>query len=92
MNLLPHLTGETSDSPHDLLYWRMGDQFAVRKGNWKLVRNDEKSAQLYDLAADIGETTSLASRHPETLKDLESAWKAWNDTLADPLWGGRRRR
>ena len=92
VNLLPHLTGEAKGTPHDLLYWRMGDQFAVRNGNWKLVRNDEKPAQLYDLAADIGETSDLSVKHPETFKELEAAWKAWNGTLADPLWGGRRKR
>jgi arylsulfatase A-like enzyme len=92
VNLLPHLTGETGVAPHDLLFWRMGNQFAARKGNWKLVRNDEKSAQLYDLAVDIGETTDLCAKHPNTFKELETAWKAWNGTLADPLWGGRRKR
>ncbi len=91
VNLLPHLTGEASVATHDLLYWRMGNQFAVRKGNWKLVRNDEKPAQLYDLSADIGETTDLSAKHPLTFKELETAWKAWNGTLADPLWGGRNR-
>jgi arylsulfatase A-like enzyme len=92
VNLLPHLTGESNTAPHDLLYWRMGNQFAVRKGNWKLVRNDESPAQLYDLAADIGETIDLSDKHPLTFKELETAWKAWNGTLAEPLWGGRRSR
>lgn len=92
VNLLPHLTDETSTAPHDLLYWRMGNQFAVRKGSWKLVRNDEKPAQLYDLAADIGETTDLSAKHPDKFKELETAWNVWNLTLTKPLWGGRRSR
>lgn len=92
MNLLPHLTGEAGIAPHDILYWRMGNQFAGRKGNRKLVRNDEKPAQLFDLAADIGEATDLSAKHPKTLKELETAWMAWDGTLSGPLWGGRRSR
>jgi hypothetical protein len=70
----------------------MGNHFGVRNGNWKLIRNDEKPAQLFDLAAGIGERTDLSAKHPLTFKELETASKAWNDTLADPLRGGRRRR
>jgi arylsulfatase A-like enzyme len=46
VNLLPYLSGEKQGSPHDALYWRLGNQMAVRQGNWKLVR--------YDPAVDSG--------------------------------------
>ena len=39
VNLLPHLMGETSKDPHDALYWRFGQQMAIRQGNWKLVKH-----------------------------------------------------
>jgi arylsulfatase A-like enzyme len=38
VNLLPHLRGETADAPHDALYWRFGGQWAIRMGDWKLVK------------------------------------------------------
>ncbi len=38
VDLLPYLRGEMMDSPHPVLYWRFGDQFALRKGPWKLVK------------------------------------------------------
>lgn len=40
VNLLPFIKGQTSDAPHDALYWRLGEQSAVRRGDWKLVRYD----------------------------------------------------
>ena len=38
VNLLPYLRGEKADAPHDALYWRFGGQWAVRVGDWKLVK------------------------------------------------------
>jgi arylsulfatase A-like enzyme len=40
VNLLPYLRGEKEGSPHEALYWRLGDQSAIRRGDWKLVRYD----------------------------------------------------
>ena len=38
VNLLPHLRGETSDPPHEFLFWRFKPNIAVRWGKWKLWR------------------------------------------------------
>ncbi len=40
VNLLPYVKGEASGAPHDSLFWRLGEQTAVRRGDWKLVRYD----------------------------------------------------
>jgi arylsulfatase A-like enzyme len=40
VNLLPHLTGRETRPPHEVLYWRLGGQMAVRQGDWKLVSYD----------------------------------------------------
>src|ERR1043166_3192828 len=37
VNLLPYLT-EKSSPPHPALYWRFGQQIALRMGDWKLVK------------------------------------------------------
>jgi arylsulfatase A-like enzyme len=96
VNLLPHLTGEKSDAPHAELFWRFGEQMAVRRGDWKLVRYgdntkadpNESWPKLYNLADDIGESQDLAAERPKVVKELEAAWKAWNKDNVPPLWGG----
>jgi arylsulfatase A-like enzyme len=42
VNLLPFLTGNDGKVPHNSLYWRLGGQAAIRRGDWKLVRYDLK--------------------------------------------------
>lgn len=96
VDLLPYLTGKDSGRPHDALFWRFGEQMAVRKGNWKLVKYDlavesgsgTSAAKLYDLAADAGETTDLTAKYPDRVKDLRAAWDEWNKANVPPLWGG----
>jgi arylsulfatase A-like enzyme len=100
VNLLPFLTGKKSGRPHETLYWRLGEHMAIRKGDWKLVKtgegplkeanpstfNDLSSAELYNLAEDIGETKNLAAAHPEKVRKLAADWQRWNKKLAKPLW------
>lgn len=101
VNLLPFLSGGKSGSPHAALYWRFGEQMAIRAGDYKLVRYDSNAdtrtgrgrqpvtaPKLYNLAADIGETKDLAADQPDKLKELQSQWDSWNATLVKPLWGG----
>jgi arylsulfatase A-like enzyme len=101
VNLLPYLRGERPGAPHDALYWRFGGSLAIRMGDWKLtkttgadaggaVRGGKASVQgalLFNLKNDIGETTDLAAKEPERLRQLAAAWEKWNSELADPRWG-----
>lgn len=51
---------------------------AVRAGNWKLLRYYEDARlELYDLAADIAESTDLASERPETASALLRRLETW---------------
>lgn len=51
-------------------------RLAIRQGNWKLIAgmNTEGKAangeELYDLVADVGETSDVAAKHPEEVKTL----------------------
>jgi arylsulfatase A-like enzyme len=88
VNLLPYLQNKVTAPPHETLYWRFGQQMAIRHGNYKLVKavgNDKP--ELYDLAADIGESKELSQEKPEIYKDLTARYDAWNKTLAEPRWG-----
>jgi arylsulfatase A-like enzyme len=103
VNLLPFLSGEKAGPVHDALYWRFGEQMAIRVGDYKLVRYDTNAdtrtggrrqpvtpARLYHLASDVGETRDLAAEQPDKVQSLQAAWDAWNATLVKPLWGGGR--
>ena len=91
VNLLPFLDGKNTESPHDALYWRFGNQMAIRKGDYKLVQYDTMGRKLYNLANDIGENDDLAKKEPEKFKELETLWQAWNKELAEPLWGAGKK-
>jgi arylsulfatase A-like enzyme len=101
VNLLPFLSGERSATPHEALYWRLGDNLAIRKGDWKLVKTSEgplratdpatqhelTGAELYNVVADRGEQHNLAAANPAKLNELADAWRRWSGELAKPLWG-----
>lgn len=87
VNLLPYLTGENKEKPHETLYWRYGDQWAIRHGDWKLVAGnggDKRSGELYNLADDISESKNLAAENPEKVRELKSLWDKWNAEQAPP--------
>lgn len=97
VDLLPYLKGTNPGKPHETLYWRFGQQLAIRHGDWKLVKYDQAADgkprgagpyRLYDLAKDVGEATDLSEKVPERLKDLEARWAKWNADMVKPLWGG----
>lgn len=104
VNLLPFLTSNLSRRPHEVLYWRLGEHMAIRKGDWKLVKttegplrdvdpakaNDLSGVELYNLADDIGETKNLAAAHPRKVKELIADWQRWSTQLSKPLWSPRR--
>jgi arylsulfatase A-like enzyme len=102
VNLLPFIKGQASGKPHETLYWRLGEQNAIRHGDWKLVQYDLNvdnyptkgvtAPRLYNLKDDIGETHDLAEKHPEKVAELTSLWNAWSSEMVEPLWGGQQNR
>ena len=97
VNLLPFIAGQTTGVPHEALYWRLGEQNAVRQGDWKLVQYDlnvESSSptrgvtgkKLYHLLKDVNESRDLAAEYPDKVKELETLWQSWNSQLTKPLW------
>jgi arylsulfatase A-like enzyme len=107
VNLLPFLKGENQGQaqaqarPHETLYWRFGTEWAIRRGDWKLVQGYDydadqaglsvarikvKPPMLFNLASDLGETTDVSAQNPELVKTLREAWEAWNRELIPPAW------
>lgn len=66
---LPYLKSEwpIDKRPHSTLYWRRDEDFAIRKGDWKLVYNDQGSTrkiQLFDMKDDKEEVYDLSGEYP----------------------------
>ncbi len=86
-NLLPLLEGKADKLDRDTLYWRFGVQYAVRQGDWKLVKAGlAQPVQLFDLRADRHEQDDLAAKQPEKVKALQALWDAWNAQNMPPRW------
>ena len=59
------------------LYWRAGKEWAIRRGNWKLV-NESGHPELFNLRHDVREQSDLHSKQPEMSRQLAEDWREWN--------------
>jgi arylsulfatase A-like enzyme len=93
VDLLPFLSGTAKAPPHDVLFWRFGANYALRRGNWKLVRQagrgNSPRPELFDLAADPAEKNDLAAKQPEVVRELQGTWDKLNAEMVKPLWGAQ---
>lgn len=88
MDVLGVLT-EGEKTPHDVIYWEMEGQTALRRGDYKLVLNgrlvEEETPKepvfLADLSKDPGETVNLAEKLPELTKALTEEALSWRAGL-----------
>ena len=98
VNLLPYLSGEKTGVPHEALYWRFGNQNAIRVGDYKLVTYDAAAEgktggknvigpRLYNLAKDIHEDNDISKSMPEKVNELQAKWNAWDKLNVKPKWG-----
>jgi len=75
ISFLPALLGRRAQQKHPFLYWEIreggGLTQAVRMGDWKAVRpRHNMPLELYDLKTDPGESTNVAAKHPDVLKQI----------------------
>lgn len=71
-DIAPILKGEQGDTQR-VLHWRFGRQWAVRRGDWKLI--DGRS--LYHLGNDPEETKNLAGENRKTVRELLMLNRDW---------------
>ncbi len=64
------------------LHWRMNHrgQRALRDGDWKYLRVDGHD-YLFNLAQDERERANHATRQPERLQAMRTAWETWNASM-----------
>ncbi len=87
------LRSAAAPTPHEVVHWQLGDQWAVREGRWKLVvegRDTDRSklegaerVLLSDLEADVTERVNLAHMQPEVVARLRALHEAWDASLGE---------
>lgn len=86
VNLVPFLKGEKSGAPHETLYWRWLGQSAIRKGEWKYLRSDDRE-YLFNMKTDAEEKNDVLASQPEIATQLKSQLEAWTGELSPPgIW------
>ena len=97
VDLIPHLTGQSSGAPHPLLFWRWFDQerYAVRLGSNKLIlMHSEKDkikfapGMFFNLEDDVGEKRNLFSERNREVAEASSRLANWREQLIEPLAPG----
>lgn len=71
---------EGTPLPERTLFWEYEGKQAVRKGNWKWIRQGNTTG-LYDLESDIGEQASLIDQLPDLATEMEQAFVEWEEGL-----------
>ena len=92
VSLLPVFRDANATLRRDSLYWHLPHYHhatpasAMRQGDWKLIELfEDGSLELYNLRADLGETTNLASKYPDRAKSMHAALKAWRKEVQAQL-------
>ncbi len=80
VNLIPYLNNDIKGSPHEALYWRFWQQTAIREGDFKYLKQKDREF-LFNLKADISETTNLIAQYPEKVKQMKVKLNKWEKTL-----------
>jgi arylsulfatase A-like enzyme len=99
-DIAPLMLGEDgAESPWEEFYYYYRDRLdAVRRGRWKLrLEFDDEGKmvpggeQLYDLEADIGETTDLSDELPDVVEEMKAALDRGREELGDEATGAEGR-
>jgi len=84
---------------HEAIFWSSGGQLAVRRGNWKLVKNGktfdgtaagtqplagDDALFLSNLAADPGESKNLRHEYPALADELDTLAEQWLKRVQEP--------
>ncbi|MBE20569.1 MAG: N-acetylgalactosamine-6-sulfatase [Acidobacteria bacterium] len=75
ISFAPTLLAEGAQPAHDVMYWELGRQQAVRAGSWKLYRSGNADGEidiveLFNLHDDPSEENNLAAEQLDVLNEL----------------------
>ena len=98
VNLIPYLTGENLENPHDYMYFRYMDDYAYRLGDWKITWNDQEKnefitddklelssieTKLFNVKYDPYEKTDLKDQQPEKEAELQKLFDDMDSKMPD---------
>ena len=83
-SLLEALRGGSSDDR--TLYWEHIGNAAIRRGQWKLVREQTSPWELYNIIDDRTELQDLSAANPRVVAELAEAWQQWADRVGVIGW------
>ena len=82
---LSYVWKDKKASPKTYCWEHEGNQ-AIRKGNWKLVKDlDDPAWELYDLDKDPSETNNLANTHQSLVTSMMNEYAAWANKVGVQL-------
>ncbi len=90
-SLVNVIQSNTAKSPHEVTHWTIGNSWAVRRGDWKLIGNPRDTSNrapigkndklfLANLAQDKTEMKNLAGDHPQVVSELRALHDSWAKT------------
>ena len=93
LSLWSLMQGKVAERGAPVIHHSANGLFAIREGKWKLVLGNgsggrekprgkpfEKPYYLFDMQADVGETTNLIEKHPEIAQRLEQQFRQIHDS------------
>lgn len=81
VSMLPILHGKSRNG-QDALYWDFINNFAIRRGDWKLVKHQEhENWELYNFMEDRTEIHDRTSDKPEVATALKQQWENWREEI-----------
>ncbi len=81
ISLVPILKGEAWKG-HDHLFFNFSNNYALRRGDWKIASCTGGAWELYNIAKDRFEQNDLASSRPDKVKSMSALYeKIWGKPL-----------
>lgn len=79
ISLVPLLAGKMKVRPQPLGFWH--GRAAWSDNRYKLIKASAEKFELYDLIADPGESTDLASKHPGIVRSMKNDLEKWQESV-----------
>jgi arylsulfatase A-like enzyme len=72
-----------------ITHWEMDGNWAIRKGNWKLIGTGDKGTSFFNLQEDIGEKKNLSLDYPALVDSFTKINHEWVRTVQSKLPGNK---